>query len=711
MITLGTQYYRAPFPENRYWEQDLKQMKESGLNTVQLWVLWGWVEAKQGTYNFSDYDRLVDIAQKYGLGVVLSTIAEIHPYWIHDAVPGSEMVTNMGVKVVSSNRGECHYGITPGGCFDHPGVWERMQSFIRATAERFGKAPHLRGWDAWNELRWNVNADGLVCYCDNTLATFRAWLEMQYGTLDGLNKAWRRRYSSFKEVMPGKMVGRPYTEMMAFNHFITARANAHAKLRYDTIKTIDKIHPVTVHGAQPSPYYAGDMNAPHYVMPLDRGNDWSFVENTDGMGFSSFPKWGNQDDTTFAVRVSIGASAATSNNKRMWLSELQGGRSSIGFVEPHLVVDAKSQQRWLWNGIAGGADTVLFWCWRDEVFGCESNGFGIIGNDGRRDERVVALKRTGKMLVDHEALLAAYKPLKGSVGVLFSPQTYYLYGAQDGKAGRVFNAMEGYCRALSRLNIPYTVVEEEHLAVLDGIKLLFIPKTMVIAEKTEKVIEAFINNGGTVVCESEFGAFDTAGVYRYPEDRFITRLTGIREIGRRNLPKGNTKNKDLPAPAAYTINGIKASLFPAQWITPLTGSGTVLARHDEGALALETQCGNGRVIMIGTYLGENNRDSLEMERFIGAIVAGAKIAAPVSVQSPVPSGRNFVQIIAGKSSDKRVVFVFFPRECECKSAALSMTDGFTGVLADAVSGENIRVTNGRCTVKNTDLAFAMLIES
>ena len=33
--------------------------------------------------------------------------------------PGSEMVDHLGRTVVSSLRGECHFGLTPGGCTDH----------------------------------------------------------------------------------------------------------------------------------------------------------------------------------------------------------------------------------------------------------------------------------------------------------------------------------------------------------------------------------------------------------------------------------------------------------------------------------------------------------------------------------------------------------------------------------------------------------------
>ena len=40
-MILATQYYRPPFPNKKYWKGDLKKMKASGLNAIQLWAPWG----------------------------------------------------------------------------------------------------------------------------------------------------------------------------------------------------------------------------------------------------------------------------------------------------------------------------------------------------------------------------------------------------------------------------------------------------------------------------------------------------------------------------------------------------------------------------------------------------------------------------------------------------------------------------------------------
>ena len=79
------------FPGRLVLASDFARIKQSGLDTIQLWVVWAWVKTKPGQFNFNDYDRLVDLAGRHGLNVVLSTIAEVHPYWIHRAVPGSEI--------------------------------------------------------------------------------------------------------------------------------------------------------------------------------------------------------------------------------------------------------------------------------------------------------------------------------------------------------------------------------------------------------------------------------------------------------------------------------------------------------------------------------------------------------------------------------------------------------------------------------------------
>lgn len=721
MIHLGTQYYRPPFPEQRFWEGDLKQMADAGLNTVQLWVVWAWVESKPDTYNFDDYERIVEIADKCGLEVVLSTIAAVHPYWIHRVVPGSEMVDNMGHRVVSSNRGEIHFGITPGGCFDHPGVWDRMARFIAATVENFRKAGNLAGWDAWNELRWNVQADGLVCYCPYTIDRFRRRLDAEYGGLTGLNEAWKRRYSAWDEVMPGKRPDRPYTEMIAFQEFINWRSVRHAYDRYDVIKELDPERPVTVHGGKPTVLH-GDDSYPANTA-LHRGNDWYFSDRIDGVGCSSFPKWlgREMDHADFISRIDTLASAA--QGKRIWLSELQGGRSNIGF-EVAQSVDAPSQQRWIWTGISVGAETILFWCWRDEVFGRESNGFGLAGNDGFAEERMAAMRKTGKLFREYDTHLSSYKPDEAEVGIFFSPLSYYLHWSQDGTAKTALQAIMGYARALVRLNIPYRIVEENHLQDISNLKLLIMPRALVMDEDLSARIKKFVDGGGVLFYESETGAFSPAGLYSYPNERLLSRIGTIREVGRRQLKSDRV---------TLDIEGREIVLPAGQWLTPYvvptrgddTAQETIsYGDTDEGSLLLRKRVGRGTVLACAGYLGDaylagsQHGDAAyadtapNFEAFITWLTGTAGVEPAIRVESPRPDGADFVHVRSGKTDGGRLLFIFLPPGCS--GARLSVRKGYlAGTCIDLVSGDEIHVESAGETdllqVPRSEWGFSVLL--
>lgn len=661
MINIGPQYYRPPFPVDKYWEDDFKLMADSGLNTVQLWIVWAWVEARSGQFNFEDYDRLVEMVGKAGLQVVLSTIAAIHPYWIHREAPGSEMIDNAGRRVVSMNRGENHYGLTPGGCTDHPGVRERMGAFIRACGERYRSAPHLAGWDAWNELRWNVQAGGMVCYCDHTMAAYRKWLDKKYGGLDGLNEAWLRRYPDWEDVLPGRQPDMPFTDMIAFQEYITHRSNELALFRYETLKRADPDHTVTVHGGQPSVLHSKD-GYPNTA--LHRGNDWKFAEKIDGIGCSSFPlMFGGEgkremEDQEFFMRLESLRSAA--GDKKIWISELQGGRGNTNF-DLAAPVPAEEQQRWVWKGLSVGAEKILFWCWRDEVFGRESNGFGIIGGDGFKDERLAALKKTGDLLKKNEAFLDRYRADSGEVAILFSPASDYLVWAQEGSGVRYFNALKGYARALQELQITYSFVEENHLDNLNDFRLLFIPLGFTLPKAARKRIESWVEQGGVLVTEGETACFSREGFYAYPEDRWLTA-----EQGRRALGEG---------PVKFSWEGKDYALPSSLWQTPLDGG---------EELIIDRKRGKGRVIQLGFFPGEpaalkDLRPGLK--GFLADLTDRLGLEPSLKVSRVEPMDE--VHLVPGTSGDLKSCFLFFPKGTKNPLVSLK---GAAGPVTDMLSG-------------------------
>jgi beta-galactosidase len=468
--------------------------------------------------------------------------------------------------------------------------------------------------------------------------------------------------------------------MMAFTHFLTERTNQHARDRYDVMKGVDPQHPVTVHGAFPAPTWPGTPDN----QVLNRGNDWDFADHLDGVGCSSFPKWQKLDDADFGMRIEFVKSAA--RGKHVWLSELQGGRSSTAF-EIFPAVDALSQQRWIWNGIACGADTILFWCWRDEVFGRESAGFGLIGADGLAEERLEAMKVTGTAIERHSELLSAYEPVTPEVGVLFSPQSYYLNWAAEGHANRCVLSLMGYARALVRRSIPYVIVEECHLDQLEGLKVLFMPKTIALSEDTERRLQAWVEAGGVLVTESECGAFGPEGLYRYSPDRWLAKMTGVTEIGRRPC-----EGEFLPV----SVAGEELELPITQWVTPMDGSGKALASSAQGPLVLRRDVGQGSVVLCGAYFGEAYRAKYApgFERFLEAMAREAGWTPQYEVLAPAAEDDRFLYVKMGASQGRTVAFVFFPEGWPEGRVRFAPGAFPNGQAADIITGAEVAFEEG-----------------
>ena len=241
------------------------------------------------------------------------------------------------------------------------------------------------------------------------------------------------------------------------------------------------------------------------------------------------------------------------------------------------------------------------------------------------------------------------------MGVFFSPQSYYLTWAEEANANRGVSALIGYCRALVKNSIPYVVVEEEHLDSLGGLKILFLPRTIVMSAAVEEALSAFVQNGGALVCESECGAFDPRGFYAYPAERFIARLAGTSEVGRRPLSAETI---------SVQMDGQRLSLGVKQWLTPWKPSGRekVCAEHSAGALISEVAVGKGKLILCGCYLGDAYLENKTpgFEKFVRTCVLNSGWQPEISVQATPGEPEPFVYLKSGTSRGRRLLFVFFP---------------------------------------------------
>ncbi len=636
------QYYRPPFPDSLHWNEDVVKIKQLNFNAIQIWVVWAWVESQQGVFDFSDYDELIGLAHKNGLKVILSTIAEIQPYWIHRVFPDSFMKDSSGNIILSSNRHEMHQGLTPGGCFDNPDIISSIEKFLINTAQRYSSHPAIIAWDCWNELRWQVQADGLVCSCEYTLKKFRQWLTNKYVDLNGINNAWKRRYSNIEDIFPPKCSGRTYTEAMEFQRFIAFKCAEHLRFRYNTIKSIDKNHTITAHGHLPSIWQQGDDKV-YMEYALMRGNDWSMADEVDTLGCSYFPE--NEAEIDFCIKLECNRSAV--QGKPLWISELLAGSggSIFGGMPPY---SANQQQRYFWNGIARGAKAIIYWTWRDEVFGPEAGCYGLNGSDDLAPERLEAVKESGRILSEREKLFDEYKPDKAEIAVIFEPDNHYLEWARFGFSDYSKNSIAGYLSLIERCGFGFDVLETNHLSNLNSYKIIVLPIPLIINSELNRKLTEYVENGGIIWVEGELDTFSGMGFYNYSGDErsFAEKLNIIASRLK------NYENKVIPV----TYNYREYKLLSSVGMQTFKGfKGECLSKDESGnPIFIKIKHKKGFVFCAGSFFGMSylKNPYTDLEQFFKSVLDEADCKKYFDVSESCD-----IQFKSGISQGIRLLFV------------------------------------------------------
>src|SRR5215831_5125970 len=82
---LGTEYYRAPMPPQKFWDADFAAIRRAGMRIVRTFSYWNWIEPAPGRYELDDFDRMFELAGKHGLLVWFDLTLATHgsaPEWM-----------------------------------------------------------------------------------------------------------------------------------------------------------------------------------------------------------------------------------------------------------------------------------------------------------------------------------------------------------------------------------------------------------------------------------------------------------------------------------------------------------------------------------------------------------------------------------------------------------------------------------------------------
>jgi beta-galactosidase GanA len=664
---------RHPAAERDAWRRDLAAIKSLGFNSVKTWVDWASAEPERGRYRLDALEQLLSLSDEAGLRVIVQVYTDASPEWLGTRYPDSSFISDQGARIGSQ--------ASPGYCLDHAGVRADMVAFIAAVSTAAARHQSFYAIDVWSEphlVNWVwFNTPVEFCYCPYTQGRFREWLKGKYRTVEAVNAAWYRTFSSWEEIgAPRFGTILSYTDFIDWKTFIATKLQEDLKLKADA-SAPRGARPVSSHSDAPA-----IMLSP--LSGFGNPDDWWMTRSVDHYGTSIYPKHAAAATPWSPVRLTsaLDGIRSAAGDRGWWMGELQAGQGATG-VRVAAPVTGADLRLWGWAAISRGARALSYYAWYPMSSGYESNGYGMIDLDGTLTDRAKIAGEFAGVIGRNAALFAALRPHASRVAILYNRLSYMVGGNTVAPGTVVRNSMVGIYRALFEQNIQADFIHPDEVVAGGASKyaVIYLSYPVMLQQPVADALKAYVRHGGTLISEARPAWNDERGVAnpRIPGGG-LDETFGARERELRPAePVTFTMERDLPralAPlAGRTFNGLAF----AEHLDVTGASSRVLARfaRDGGgpgdpAIVLSPY-GSGAAILIGTFPSaafEQDPDKMRatgelLQRFVALAGVTPEIridGAPGLVEARFLESSNAILLIAINHGDslQRVTFRFGP---------------------------------------------------
>lgn len=481
-IPFGGDYSPEQWPRE-VWDEDIRLMKELGVNTVTINVhSWIMSEKEDGKIDFSFLDDVVSMLRKADIDIVMATGSVALPSWMYKKDPNVIRTDIKGRK----NK----FGVRERFCPTSETFLSHVKRFDIALAEHFKDEKGIIIWHLNNELSG-------FCYCEHCEAEFRRYLKDKYGTIENLNDAWctamwGRTYTSFDDICAPTELNEVYinvdeqgfdldalpTEAIEYARFMSKAHEDLLKMEADCIKAVIP-DAVCTNNYQ----FRGRFNYHTIARPLDI------------VSLDIYPRKGD-DPSIAALNLDISRNFI-SQGKPFLIMEMSPNHASWATVcaakRPGEI--ALSEM----TNIAHGANSALYFQIRRTPAGFEKFHGAMISHAGHLDTRIArelkalsadlgklpldllgqTVKAEAAVIHDWDEKLGVEIPCSIQKGIDYTEEVRYYYS--------YFN----------RKNIPVDVISLDQ--DFSRYRLIVAPMLCMIREEYAKALEKFVENGGTLV--------------------------------------------------------------------------------------------------------------------------------------------------------------------------------------------------------------------
>ncbi|MFJ2005648.1 beta-galactosidase [Streptomyces chartreusis] len=480
-LLFGGDYNPEQWPEET-WHEDVRLMKEAGVNSVTLGVFsWAKLEPRPGAREFGWLDRLMDLMHENGIGVVLATPTSSPPPWMGRLHPETLPRDEDGRTEWWGSRQH----------FSHSSATYRRYAaaITEDLAARYGGHPALRMWHINNE------------YCtydwgDEAETAFRGWLRARYGTLDALNLAWgtafwSQGYGDWHEVLLPRRAHymKNPTQVLDFRRFTSDALLECYLAERDIVARHTPRIPVTTN-----------------FMALWQGLDaWRWAGQEDVVSIDVYPDPRDPFGGQYGALVHDMTRSQARGGPWMVMEQAAGPVNWRGVNHPK---PAGLDRLWSLQAVARGADAVCYFQWRQSRQGSEKFHSGMVGQAGERGRTFQEVKRIGAELALLSGKVADTRVEAAEVAVLLDWNSWWA-GDQDGRLSREVDqaqVVRAWHRALWEAHTVADFAHPEH--DLSGYRLVVVPQLYLMTDAAIDNLVAYVHQGGTLVAGFQTGVAD-----------------------------------------------------------------------------------------------------------------------------------------------------------------------------------------------------------
>lgn len=678
----GAVYYRRSNPPEKDWARDYAQAARDGWTVFRHWTLWSAVNPAPGVWDWSHYDRQLDLAAENGLKTIVQEKLTSAPIWAWEKHPEARLVHRNGRADEPQMSGSCAAGGFPGLSLNHDGARALAGEFLTRLGERYRDHPGLGWYDIVNEAKfpqnqWGAQAD--YDFSEPTQAAFRAWLKARYGDLEVLAQAWNMfGYTDWSQVR-APMTTAFYPQTLDWLHFRVDNIVQQMQWRADTLRAADPATPITSHGQAQA----------LQTLSLAGSHDWRSAETVDSYGFTFVQS--RHGNAPWMHCHAVDLVRAASRGKPFWHAEHLGGPVWMrAFLDGRDRDDGRlrhPEDIRVSNliSMAGGARGIMYPRMRPLMNGPLFNTLGPYGLDGRPTPRS---KMTAEMAhwvkqVEPTGLWDAM-PVKGDLAILFVEEcqhhAFAMHGSTDFYAKSARGAYRGFFEA----------GYQPDFAALDQMSdydIVYLPFPAMLHSETVAGIRAWVEAGGTLISEAFPGYFTDLG-WTNPDENaaLLADMFGVAQVHEEFFPDildgASFVWDDAEVPGGIYLQGyqsVGADMFGRFDDTagPYAEGQDALAAH---------RFGKGRTLLAGTYPGYGHHDT-GRSPFFAKAARWAGLIEPVLPGSPViarlcqGAGRRFLWLV---NPDRRDHSVALNVEADQARAIRGRAELNQGRLAAAV---------------------------